>query len=340
LESGLSIEIAITLFLQSLGDWLSSLMRFFTFLGNEEFYLVIMPAIYWCVDASMGLRTAILLLISGCINTFFKILFHGPRPYWFDSRVRAFISENSFGIPSGHAQNAMSIWGLFTTRIKKNWVLWASGLIIFLIGLSRIYLGVHFLRDVILGWVIGFLLLIGFLRLEKPVLNWFIQKKLVTQLILIFAAGIMLISFSLLPSIFLGSWQIPQLWIQNAQTAAPGILLNPFDPEGVFSSSGAFFGMALGAVWIYRVQGFPKPGTFQQNIGRYVIGLLGVVLFWFVLGKIIPPIDGIPGYIIRYARYTLIGLWITGLAPLVFIKLHLATPNKTMSEIAINSTIG
>ena len=66
--------------IQGWGDWLTTPMSFLSFLGQEEFYLLIMPALLWCWDAAAGLRIGVMLLLSGGINSISKLAFHGPRP--------------------------------------------------------------------------------------------------------------------------------------------------------------------------------------------------------------------------------------------------------------------
>ncbi len=56
------LQITFIHLFQSLGDWLILPMKFFTFLGKEEFYLLIMPAIYWCINPALGLRSIRLCL--------------------------------------------------------------------------------------------------------------------------------------------------------------------------------------------------------------------------------------------------------------------------------------
>ena len=57
LQTGVNWIVAI----QSLGDWLEAPMRFFSFLGLEDFFFLILPLIYWSVDAGLGLKIAIIL---------------------------------------------------------------------------------------------------------------------------------------------------------------------------------------------------------------------------------------------------------------------------------------
>jgi hypothetical protein len=51
-------QIPIILYIQSLGAWLATPMKLLSFLGTEEFFLLVAPAIYWCFDTTLGLRTA------------------------------------------------------------------------------------------------------------------------------------------------------------------------------------------------------------------------------------------------------------------------------------------
>jgi membrane-associated phospholipid phosphatase len=145
MDNLLNAGIQFIIWLQSLGSWLTPIMKVITFMGNEQFYLLIAPAILWCLDATLGLRVGIFLMINGMVNTAFKVAFHGPRPYWYSSDVSALGSaENSFGAPSGHAQHSVVVWGALAERIKQRWVWIIAILLMFFIGVSRLYLAVHF----------------------------------------------------------------------------------------------------------------------------------------------------------------------------------------------------
>ena len=173
MEIFIQIGISIILWIQNLGAWLVAPMRMFTFLGNEEFYLFVAPAIYWCLDARLGLRLGISLMLSGMINSGFKLAWHGPRPYWVDAKVQAFSAETSFGVPSGHSQNSAVVWGLIAKHINKGWAWLLAVILIGLIGISRMVLGVHFPHDVLLGWTIGALILWLVIAWERKFLSWF-----------------------------------------------------------------------------------------------------------------------------------------------------------------------
>src|SRR4030043_1964929 len=141
MDNLLNSGIQIILWLQIIDDWLTPIMKFFTFLGNEQFYLIIAPAILWCIDSTLGMRLGLYLMINGALNSALKMAFHHPRPYWYSSEVKVYGSaENSFGVPSGHAQNSVVVWGTIAKRINKRWAWIIALLLMLMIGISRLYL--------------------------------------------------------------------------------------------------------------------------------------------------------------------------------------------------------
>jgi membrane-associated phospholipid phosphatase len=111
--------------IQGLGDWLIVPMKFFSFLGVEEFYLVALPFLYRCVDSGLGLRVGVMMLFSSGLNPILKIPFHGPRPYWVSTVIKPLWAETSFGMPSGHAQQAVAVWGFTAGSLRRTWA-WVS----------------------------------------------------------------------------------------------------------------------------------------------------------------------------------------------------------------------
>lgn len=246
-----------------------------------------------------------------------------PRPYWVDTRVKAFSSETSFGMPSGHSQDAASIWGTIAVSQKKRWVTWIALLLIFLIGVSRIYLGVHFLHDVLAGWLIGGLILWGYLSIEKKLAAWLYVKKLSVQILLAFTLSVVLIGLGLLARALVNDWQIPQEWINNA-LAASDVVPDPFNFEGVITLAAVAFGFLAGLAWWVKKYGFPKIETKGVLlIVRYLVGIAGLAILYIGLKLILPEEPEILGLILRFVRYSLVGCWVTAGAPMVFRKLRI-----------------
>ena len=123
-QTGVNWIVAI----QSLGGWLEAPMRFFTFLGSAEFFFLVLPLIYWSVDAGLGLRVALILALSNNLQLILKLLFADPRPYWVSAQVKALAAEGTFGIPSGHAQNTLALGGILASRVRNRWA-WMAALL-------------------------------------------------------------------------------------------------------------------------------------------------------------------------------------------------------------------
>lgn len=321
--------IDFILLLQSIGDWIIPPMIFFTSLGVEEFYLLVVPILYWCVNPIIGVRTGVMLLLSGSINTLVKWMFHQPRPYWVSTKITAYLSETSFGLPSGHAQNAVAIWGIIANSFKRHigWVI-AIILMIF-IGISRPILGVHFPQDTLLGWAIGLLLLLLFIKGEPIITRWFNQKGLKFKIRIYFLLSLLLILFSAVILSLSGDWTMPETWEHNIQVAFPQRELpQPLAFSSQVSLAGVFFGLTLGHTILFHGSGFKAAGKWWQLMLRYLLGLLGVLLIWFGLDQIFPDGETLIPYVFRYLRYFFVGIWITYLAPLIFLRFRLADPQE------------
>jgi membrane-associated phospholipid phosphatase len=325
IQNGIDWIVAI----QSLGSWLELPMEFFTFLGQENFFFLVLPLVYWSVDAQVGMRVALILATSNYLNSIVKLLFAAPRPYWVSPRVEPLSVENSFGIPSGHAQNAAALWGMMAEgaqKAGKPWA-WITALVLaFLIGFSRLYLGMHFVHDVVLGWLIGLAILFAFLLFWDPVATWLKTKTLVQQVIIAFVTSLLMIAVGLLSSAPLNAYILPVDWADNARRAGP--LPDPVSIEGIFTSTGTFFGLAAGMAWIASRGGYQASGPIEKRALRYVIGLIGIMILWFGLGQIFPRGETLIPLLLRYIRYSLVGFWVTAGAPWLFFHFKLASPPK------------
>jgi membrane-associated phospholipid phosphatase len=322
METIWKIGITWNIFFQNLGSWLKTPMEVFSLFGTENFFLLLLPALYWCMEASIGLRVGIILLLSTSVNDALKMAFHGPRPYWYSTDVIGYASETSFGVPSGHAQIAFGVWGMLATSIRNWWGWLIAIIVILLIGISRLYLGVHFPHDVILGWLMGALLLWLVLRFWKPVTAWPKKMSLGQQILASFLSSLVLILFSLIPFLWLKitNWQPPQAWAEYTKEAV--------SMSVAFTTAGTLFGLLAGLAWFNHQGGFDANGPLWKRILRYVLGLIGVLVFYLgmkvLFGLIVTDAEAVPPYILRYIRYVLVGAWISAGAPWIFVKLKLA----------------
>ncbi|WP_075064510.1 phosphatase PAP2 family protein [Ornatilinea apprima] len=323
-----AIEIAITFWAQSLGDSIVPFMKAVTTLGNEEFYMLVMPLLFWCIDPMFGLRIGVMLILSNWVNSITKLALHASRPYWFDPAVRAFISEKSFGAPSGHAQNAASLWGLAAALIRKPWATAALLSVVFLIGFSRIFLGVHFTSDVVLGWLLGGLLLILYLRVEPSLSRWLKTLTLARQIALACLIALLMIVIGLVPHALLVNWQMPADWLENIAITSPDHLPHPTSTAGLFTITGTFLGMAIGtACYLSKYRRYDVSGSIFRRALRFLVGLAGILVLWFGLGELLPRGETWLPAIFRLFRYSLVTFWMSAAAPWLFIQLGLSSPD-------------
>jgi membrane-associated phospholipid phosphatase len=318
-----NIEIIINIWLQALGGWIQIPAKIISFFGTADFYLLIMPILYWCVEASLGLRVGLILVISSSLNGVLKLVFHTPRPYWIDTRVKAYAIEPTFGLPSGHAQNGAAIWGLAAVHAQKRWFTWLCGVAVFLIGVSRLVLGVHFLSDLVLGWAVGAGLLCLFTRFDRPVFDWLKRQPLSWLWAFCALSSAALMLMLLAADRALDGWQLPTAWVTLLLSAGKQ-MIDPRNLDGVFTMGGIWLGLTGGAVWLFRIfGGFQPQKNWIPRALSYLVGLAGVLVLWYGLGAVFPRNADVLSYFLRYARYFMLGAWISAGAPWLFKRLGL-----------------
>jgi membrane-associated phospholipid phosphatase len=162
---------------------LTQIMIFITNLGSE--FTLVVASISSIIFAWKKYRQEAILflfaLLSGLlINITFKDIIQRPRP-----NIAPIISENSYSFPSGHAMNSFIFYSLVVyfiyhfTRNRKYVTISAiiAALLISGIGLSRIYLGVHYPSDIIAGYFAGFWWVTTIILIQKTLIFYEIMHK-------------------------------------------------------------------------------------------------------------------------------------------------------------------
>jgi len=274
------------------GPTLDAIFKAITFMGEEEFFLILLPLIFWCVDFAVGVRLALAFLLSTYVNTGLKDLVAHPRPFDLDPSVQL-AGASGYGLPSGHSQSAVVVWGTIAAGFRKAWLWGVAVLLVLLIGFSRIYLGVHFPTDVFGGWAIGVVFLALYLALAPRVAAWLKRAGLAAQLAL--------------------------------AVAVPLLLLLIYPTDDTASPMAVMMGMGVGIVLTMRWTPFSACGPLWQRAVRFLVGLLGLLVLYLGL-KLLFPAEGEPLYfILRVVRYALVGLWAGLGAPWLFRRLRLAS---------------
>ncbi|MGN7300345.1 phosphatase PAP2 family protein [Ferdinandcohnia sp. SAFN-114] len=139
---------------------LTALMKFLSLIGSAPVVVVLSLLILYFLYKVLKHRHELVLFIgvmvgSPLLNILLKELFERARP-----EFRRLIEISGYSFPSGHAMNAFTFYGIFTFLLWRHIpVVWgrmvlliSSGIMIVGIGISRIYLGVHYPTDIIGGY--------------------------------------------------------------------------------------------------------------------------------------------------------------------------------------------
>jgi hypothetical protein len=166
-------------------------------------------------------------------------------------------------------------------------------------------------------------LLFLFTRYWEPASAWFAKRTTGQQVWYAFLASVVFILIGSSALALKRDFQIPEQWASNALLTGTEAI-DPVNANGIFTSAGSLFGLALGAAVVHRQGGYRASGPLWQQAVRYVIGLAGVLILWMGLGMLFPRGDGLLFYLLRYFRYTLVAFWVIAGAPWVFVRLNLA----------------
>ncbi len=267
--------------------------RFITFWGDEEGLVIAITLFFWCINKTLGFGTMVALLVSGIYSFLLKGYFMEPRPM-----IEGVTPPANSSYPSGHTLSITVVWAYLATNIRNKRFWFLTVIMIVMVGLSRIFLGVHFPGDIVGGLIFGiifvaFFLWGGRLLAERqfkisPGVNFLIQLVI---FIIVFFVSTMLI---------------------------PGT-----DPPKVM---GFFAGICLGHLLERESIKFDVRGKFHQHLLKMIIGLAVLLSIQAGLKVLIPATGTVPS--LCFARYFLAGFWVTFLAPLVFVVTGLAVGAK------------
>lgn len=160
-----------------ISDFVTPIAKFITNFGGAIFLIVLTIILFIVIkNKKIGVSIFSNLVIVTILNQLLKGILQRPRPT--EYRI---IEETGYSFPSGHSMISMAFYGyliyLIYKYVKNKYIKWISivvlSLLICTIGISRIYLGVHYTSDV-LG---GFLISISYLVIFISAVNKFIIEK-------------------------------------------------------------------------------------------------------------------------------------------------------------------
>ncbi|MEG0006086.1 MAG: phosphatase PAP2 family protein [Clostridium sp.] len=264
------MELEVIKFIQGFSSpFLDFIFQIITVCGEGVVIIGVLSTIYWAINKEFGEYIGFSYFTSMLINNFVKDIFKASRPIG-QVGVVSLRTETATGysFPSGHSQGASTFYTALSIGIKKRWVYIVFGVLIFFIGLSRLYLGVHYPRDVIAGIFLGILSSIACYKLFNIVSNRLVLYVIVFILFL------------------------PVLFINNS-------------PDFI-KAFGGFFGFVIGIWFEGRYVGFTTRGTKLKKVLRVSLGIVLIGIVYGGLKLCLPESNVF--YFIRYAITCFIGL--------------------------------
>ncbi len=264
---------------------LDAFFKAVTFLGNEEYYILSIPLLYWLYDKKFALRFGIFFLLNAYLNSFLKHFFRAERP----PRELHKITQGGYSFPSGHAQGNTGFWGYLAVQLRKRRAYIAAAVIFCLVAFSRVYLGVHYPADIIAGilvgiaWIAVYELVARRLRLRLSLWQWFAAT-------LVFSALLLAVHH------------------EGDGPLVAGFML------------GALWGYRLDADFL----GFRVRGNWRQHAFKAVLGVAGLFALRMGLKPVLlaafngPPEGDALYQAAAFLRYFILGLWVCLGAPWLF----------------------
>jgi membrane-associated phospholipid phosphatase len=267
--------LRVILTLQKLSPALDLPFTLVTRLGDEAFFLLFLPFVYWCLDRRLGSRLTVLVLVSAYVNVMAKALAGQPRPFELSPGIALISEATNGGFPSGHTQNSVVLWGYLGLQVRRRWLWIVIAVLLVLIPLSRVYLGVHFPTDLLGGYLIGGALL-ALARVLVPRLQpWLADLSL--------------------------SWQLALAIV------FPLLLALLFATEEGIMASATLMGMSVGFVLEPKWVGFCPSRAWRERVLGYVLGVSVLAAIWLGL-RLASALIGSTSAL-WLLRYALIGVW-------------------------------
>ena len=280
--------------INSIGVVLASAL---TMLGEEATLVAILGFLYWCYDKKFGKFIGTNIVVGITLNPMLKNMVYRRRPYMDHEGIQCLkqvkpgdsydISVQGFSFPSGHSMNSAIVYGTLPVYKKNRLLTLFAFLFPFLIGISRVLLGVHYPTDVLTGWVVGAVTVFLLSFLQRKVKNIHILH---------------LILFLL---------------------SVPGIFF--CKTTDYFSAIGIMGGFFLADLFEEKVVKFENTKKVLPCVLRMVIGFALYFALNTLLKLPFPKefleAKTMAAFLVRAVRYLIVSFTILGLYPMLFKKL-------------------
>jgi membrane-associated phospholipid phosphatase len=321
-ESGFSLDLIQFLFENRTAP-ATALFQLFTFLGEIEGYVLVVCLIYVAYDKKLAVRLAVLALVTMSLNHVLKSLIANPRPFigegtyaekWAVSEAKAHELAAEYSTPSGHAMTGASFYSYLYASVRNRYVRIVTVAALLLTGLSRPYLGVHYVEDVLMGWALGLAIALFAMKFADSIGNAWGKISLRHQIPIVVASSLCI-------------WLATRPLYDSSSQGSPLAFL---------SYTGFLAGIVLAYPLEVKWVGFdPRSSNALRMLLRYALCVtlvLGTLLLLDGLFERIASESSPLGNLLRYMRYATAGIAGMFLGPLLFVRLGLAETSPANSS--------
>ncbi len=163
-------EVDLMRWLQQIsGGFLNSLMSVVSAFGEELIMIAVLGLLYWGLDKKFGEFVGFNLLFANTLNPLIKNMVNRRRPYMDHAGIECLkpidpkadvmdVVAQGYSFPSGHSSGSAAVYTslpFYANNKRHKWLIAVAVVVPFLVGLSRVFLGVHYPTDVMAGWALG-----------------------------------------------------------------------------------------------------------------------------------------------------------------------------------------
>ena len=228
------METDIVIWFQENASWLYVPMRAASELGPSTTFGILLAGLYWCWDYSIMCRVWMVNISAMWLTSILKLACHTPRPYWIEPSVQGLTRASGFGMPSGHALVATAVWSYLARKLNRYRVTAICAGIVFLVGFSRLYLGVHTLAQVLVGIGLGLSLMFVFPHIDKSVSGLAARWSLQRQLLVLSGGAVLACVVAVLVRSLMVDYEVPAAWTEMALSKRPQD--GPINPSSIHSA--------------------------------------------------------------------------------------------------------
>ncbi len=266
-------------------------------LGEQMALVAIMGFLYWGLNKEFGKYVGVNIVMVNIWNPMIKNVVLRLRPYFvkeYNVKLLRLIDKSAdpmdvaaqgYSFPSGHSAGAVTVYGSMAYHEKNRRWLWiVAGVLSFLVGFSRVYVGAHFPTDVFCGWILGALIIV--------IISW--MRKIIKK-----------------------SWMLTVVLVL---TTLPGFFFCKSNDD--YTSMGMLIGFVLAEPFEQKFVNFENTSNILRCILRTIGG--GIVYFGLntVLKLPFPKdvlnAENFLAMAIRTFRYAVVVFTVVGVYPMLF----------------------